>query len=179
MIATAVAVVCAVFAVRGCASSSIGGGRMPAALLGGGDAGARDARADAAVSFGASDDASQEAVEAAPTPCADASAVGVPGGWVGWDGYDPSCGFCVPPTPDLLPKPIRWTPCDPAAQPSRISCGQVLADWPPDTTSSRIGRINSSVPSYSHPSPGLILQATRVWHDVSSSLLGAADGPES
>src|SRR5260370_2040908 len=103
MIATAVALVIALFAVRGCASSSIGGGNMPASLLDGGDASAPDAMADPAVSFDPSDDASPEAGEAAPTPCAGPAAVGGPGGWVGLDGFDPPCAFPCPPAPGLLP----------------------------------------------------------------------------
>ncbi|MBI4955417.1 MAG: hypothetical protein HY908_25570, partial [Myxococcales bacterium] len=50
-------------------------------------------------------------------------------GWETWDDFAPSCVYCVPASPEALPPPIEWEPCDPlSAMPS--GCRQMKVDWP-------------------------------------------------
>jgi hypothetical protein len=68
--------------------------------------GERDADAEDAPGADAS---AVDSTEDAPTASSIPS--DVPAGWVRFDGYDPSCEFYVPPTPDLLPNPLAWESC--------------------------------------------------------------------
>jgi hypothetical protein len=50
-------------------------------------------------------------------------------GWETWDDFAPVCPLCVPASPDALPEPIAWEPCDPKAH-LAAGCRQMAVSWP-------------------------------------------------
>jgi hypothetical protein len=65
---------------------------------------------------------------------------GVPDGWELLTDYEACCGFYAPTTPEQLPAPMKWTPCEPARD-GGIACREILADWAvPETLGISAGR---------------------------------------
>ena len=159
----------------------IGAGLLTAALAGGrvtqgcgpdaGDGGI-DARADALTKPDATPDAVMFDVvsDAPPTPCS------VPG-YILDDAYDVSCGFCYASSTAVLPPPIAWEPCDPAAFPSGMVCRQMVEDWAVGQGPFAGSYISQVAPIWIRPDGTVTLGISRFDGMLAYRMVADADGP--
>lgn len=58
-------------------------------------------------------------------------------GWIRLDFPDPACNFFAAPSPDKMPPPIAWEPCDDALLAQGWACRKVKFNWAPPTDALR------------------------------------------
>jgi hypothetical protein len=110
-----------------------------------------------------------------PDDAGDAASPAIPAGWVPFTDYDPSCGFYVPSSRDVLPPPITWQACEPAVVPPGAVCEQMKVTWTPVLDDSPAGYMLDE--AWLQPDGTYTMAIDRAMPGMGMYVVADADGP--